>query len=216
VRAINAFWSRASNVNEALQRVFELCAARDFNVVAQWKSREEMQTEDDLSKHRDNSDWGLRGEDRERVLATFGAQPTIDLVASETWHVTKRFVSMHLTPECILAGALWADWRDLVQPGEIAWIFSPVRLLKEMIQAVRRFRTNCILIVPLADATKWWLALHQLARIARIEGPVRLSRSTDVCIPSYRVPAGQLTPRFTGFKHTWWSGNPTHERIEDI
>jgi hypothetical protein len=27
---------------------------------------------------------------------------------------------------------------------------------------------------------------------------------------------GQFTPRFIGFRHTWWSGNPTHERIEDI
>jgi hypothetical protein len=110
--------------------MFELCTAKNFDVVAQWKPREEMQTEDDLSKHRDNSDWGLRGKDRERVLATFGAQPTIDLFASETWHVTETFVSMHLTPGCMKADTLRADWRDLVRPGEIAWIFSLVVCLR--------------------------------------------------------------------------------------
>lgn len=78
--------------------------------------------------------------------------------------------------------------------GETAWIFPPVRLLREVIQAVRRFHTDCILVVPLTDATNWWLALQQLRTVARIEGPVKLPRSTDVCIPSHRVPAGTVNP----------------------
>lgn len=194
VRAINAFRSRAPDVNEALRKVFELCTAHDFDVVAQWKPREEMQEEDDLSKHKDGSDWGLRAEDRERILDTFGVQPAIDLFASETWHVTRRFVSLHLTPGCLTADATRVDWRELVGPGETAWIFPPVRLLKEAIQAVRRFQTDCILIVPQAEATNWWLALHQLSKVARVQGPVKLPRSTDVCAPSSRVPAGTVNP----------------------
>jgi hypothetical protein len=177
-----------------LQRVFELCTAENFDVVAQWMPREEMQAEDDLSKHLDSSDWGLRTEDIQRIQSAFGVQPVIDLFASETWHVTGKFVSMHLTPGCVAADALRADWRDLVPSGETAWIFPPMRLLKEVIQAVRRFWTNCVLIVPLADAINWWLALHQLSKVARIEGSIRHARSTDVCIPSHRVPAGTVNP----------------------
>jgi hypothetical protein len=109
VRAINVFRSRAPDVNEALQRIFEPCAAKDFDVVAQWKPREEMQAEDDLSNYRDSSDWGLRSEDKEKVLAVFDVRPAIDLFASETWHVTRKFVSLHLTPGCIAADALRAD-----------------------------------------------------------------------------------------------------------
>lgn len=126
VRAINAFRSRAPDVNGALQKVFELCTEKDFDVVAQWKPREEMQAEDDLSKQKDSSDWGLRTEDRERILNKFGVRPVIDLFASEDWHVTEKFVSMHITPGCAAADATRADWRELVAPGEFAWIFPPV------------------------------------------------------------------------------------------
>jgi hypothetical protein len=205
VRAINAFRSRALDVNAALQQVFELCTSADFDVMARWKPREEMQTEDDLSKQRDSSDWGLRAKDRERILRAFDVKPTIDLFASKTWHVTERFVSPHLTPGCLAADALRVDWRELVQPGEIAWIFPPLRLLKEAIQAVRRFRTDCVLIVPLADATNWWLALHQLGKVAKLEGPIELARSADVCAPSRRVPQGTVNPALHAYKIVWAS-----------
>lgn len=177
-------------MNGVLQKVFELCTVQDFDLVAQWRSREEMQAKDNLSKYKDILDWSLRGEDREKILRAFWVRPTVDMFASEMWHVTKRFVSMHLTSGCRAADALWTDWQELVPPGDTAWIFPPVSvwLLKETIQAVRRFKTDCILIIPLAEATNWWLALHQTLTEARTEGPVKLARSTGVCIPSHRVP----------------------------
>ncbi|GAQ90234.1 Reverse transcriptase [Klebsormidium nitens] len=126
VRAVNAMNSRAPDVNAALRQLFELCAEGDFDVVAQWKPRAEMQEEDDLSKFQESSDWGLSAERVRRILGEFGVEPALDLFASDTWHVSDRFFSQHITPGCLGADALRVDWRDLLAPGEISWIFPPV------------------------------------------------------------------------------------------
>lgn len=82
----------------------------------------------------------------------------------------------------------------------------PVRAIPKAIQRLKEFQTDAVLIVPEAPTTNWWLELHSLSAAARIGGPIDLARSTDVCIPSRRVPPGTLNPalfKLRAFKITW-------------
>ncbi|GAQ91453.1 Reverse transcriptase [Klebsormidium nitens] len=141
-----------------------------------------------------------------RIKGEFGVEPALDLFASDTWHLSDRFFSQHITPGCIAADALRVDWRDVLAPGEIAWIFPPVRLLSEVVTAIQRFETSCVVIVPEAPATNWWLALSGINKRASVRGPVILPHSTDTCTPSHRVPKGTANPalyKLQAFLITW-------------
>jgi hypothetical protein len=73
-------------------------------------------------------------------------------------------------------------------------------------QALKRFQVNCILIVLMAAATNWWLALPTLEQEAQLGGPLELARSTDICIPSSRVPPNIVNPalyRLQAYMLTW-------------
>ncbi|GAQ93282.1 Hypothetical protein KFL_014130020 [Klebsormidium nitens] len=192
VRAVNAMNSRALDVNVALLLLFELCIEADFDMVAQWKPREEMQEEDDLSKFQDSSDSGLAQEAVRAVLDGFGVEPAVDLFGSDTWHVAERFLSLHSTPEALAADAMRVDWSLLLAPGEVAWIFPPVCLLSQVVQAIRLFQTDCVLIVPEAPATNWWLALQKFGRQTNMRGPLELPRGERTCNPSFRIPNGTV------------------------
>jgi hypothetical protein len=206
VAAVNKFRSKAPDVNSLLKQIFALCSEKDFDIVAQWRPREELQLEDDLSKLLNSSDWGLRKAEREAILEAFQVRPVIDLFASDVWHTTSRFVSHHATPGALAVDATRQAWTELVQQGDFAWIFPPVRLLTEVMQAVRRFETNCILIVPKAEATNWWITLLAMGQRAKLAGPLEIPRSTDICIPSRRVPKGTTNPamfKLRAFRLTW-------------
>jgi hypothetical protein len=72
VLAVNQFRSRASDVNDALKRIFNLCISSDFNVSAVWKPRELLEEEDTLSRQPDASDWGMRQHVVEDICSDFG------------------------------------------------------------------------------------------------------------------------------------------------
>jgi hypothetical protein len=205
VSAINKFNSTAPDVAAGLRGIFELCSNLDFDVVAQWKPREELVLEDALSRFPDASDWGLSPAVRQEITQRFG-YPSIDLFASDRWHVTTAFVAPRFMPGCVSVDALQCDWRILVPEGETAWIFPPVRSVAVVIQRIREFKTDAILMVPEATTTNWWLDLHALSSLARVEGPLALDRSSDVCIPSRRVPSGTLNPamfKLRVFRISW-------------
>lgn len=97
VRAVNVMNSRAPDVNVALRTMLQLCVEGDFDVVAQWKPRAELAEEDELSKFRDSSDWGLCAEQARMINDELGVEPAVDLFAYDTWHVAARYFSQHLT-----------------------------------------------------------------------------------------------------------------------
>jgi hypothetical protein len=109
-------------------------------------------------------------------------------------------------PGCAAVDALHRDWRILVPAGILAWIFPPVRAIPQVIQSIRQFQTEAILIVPEAPTTNWWLELLAMNSTAKVEGPLELERSTNVCIPSRRVPQGTLNPamfKLRAFRISW-------------
>lgn len=207
VAAINNFRSSAPDINALLQEIFELCSMSNFDVVTQWKSRDELALQDALSRVSDASDWGLAPHVLQKAIAQFG-HPDVDLFASDTWHVTNRFVAPRFMPGCLAVDALKTDWRTIISPTGTAWIFPPTRSLAAVIQSLKRFKTNVILVVPEATSTNWWIEMNHLIKEARIDGPLEIERSTSACIPSRRVPTGTVNPalyKLRVYKFSWAS-----------
>jgi hypothetical protein len=205
VSALNQFRSSARDIAATLRIIFELCSSLDFDVIAQWKPREELAREDALNRFPDASNWGLAPAVRDLISRRFGT-PSIDLFASDLWHVAQSFVTPRFMPGCIAVDALRSDWRTLIPADGLAWIFPPVRAIPQAIQIIGEFRTNAIVIVPEATTTKWWIELHAMGSGARLEGPLDLDRSTNTCISSRRVPQGTLNPalfKLKAYKITW-------------
>jgi hypothetical protein len=139
------------------------------------------------------------------IFETFGA-PTMDLFASDTWHVAPTFIKPRFMPGCAAVDALVQDWRNLMEDGGLAWIFPPVRAIPKAFLLLKEFCINAIFIVPEAPTTNWWIALLDLRAESRLEGPIALNRSTDICIPSRRVPVGTVNPalfKLRAYKIMW-------------
>jgi hypothetical protein len=149
VAALNKFSSPIPDIAASLRSIFTLCSNLDFDVVAQWRPREELTLEDALSRVPDASDWGLAPSVRKNIFQSFG-RPTVDLFASDLWHVAPEFVSPRYMPGCAAVDALRLDWRGLVPEGRLAWVFPPVRAIPQAIQMIREYRTDAIVVVPVA------------------------------------------------------------------
>jgi hypothetical protein len=83
VGALNKFTSKAPDIASSLKEIFHLCSSLDFDIVAQWRPREELELEDALSRVPDASDWGVAPTVRAAIFEAFGV-PTADLFASDT------------------------------------------------------------------------------------------------------------------------------------
>jgi hypothetical protein len=175
------------------------------DVIAQWRPREKLTAEDALSRVPDASDWGLAPRAFRMVVQAFG-EPHIDLFASDTWHVAPVFISPRYMPGCSAVDAFNVDWKDLVAPRSLAWLFPPVRAISKALQLLKKSHIDAIIIVLEAPTTNWWIALLALGAEARVEGPIQLERSIDICIFSRRVPSGTVNPalfKSREFKITW-------------
>lgn len=184
VAALNKFSSTTPDIAASLREIFELCLSLDFDIIAQWRPREELQEEDALSRVPDASDWGLSSKTLALIIKAFGS-PHVDLFASDAWHVASVFVTPRYMPGCTAVDALNQDWRDLVPRGELAWLFPPVRAICKVIQ--KEFRTDAILVVPEAPTTNWWVELLSMKKLARIDGPLLLEGA-----PTYAFQVGEF------------------------
>ncbi|GAQ84615.1 putative DNA/RNA polymerases [Klebsormidium nitens] len=193
--AINSMRSSSPDVNKILQDFFLFSCENGVDVKAYWKPREEMQEEDALSRFPDASDWGLSSPLFQKVTAWFGVKPSVDLFASDIWHVTEKFVSKEFTPGCLAVDALNQDWRQLLKEGDWAWMFPPLRHVAQAIRLIEKFRINGILIVPRRNATNWWHVMHSWD-LASPPEPVELPRSESTCDPSLRVPESVVNPAY--------------------
>lgn len=193
VQAINQFRSRASDVNDALKRVFAICVRSGFNVSAVWRPRDMLVVEDLLSRQPDAPDWGICRKEFAKICTEFKVEIEVDLFASDTWHVSPKFVSLLYTPGCTALQALLQDWRLLVGCGQYAWIFPPVRVISEVIQLIERFRTICILVVPEQSSANWWIQLFSFKLAQKIH-KYDIPRGTGSCRASRRVPTKTANP----------------------
>jgi hypothetical protein len=76
----------------------------------------------------------------------------------------------------------------LVEAGDFAWIFPPVRVISEVVQLIERYKTDCVLIVPEQLAANWWLRLKSFM-VKHILEQILIPRGTESFEASRRVPA---------------------------
>ncbi|GAQ87420.1 reverse transcriptase [Klebsormidium nitens] len=157
--AIGKFRSSVPLIRSALKQVLELCAEFRCDLVTRWVPREDLAEADALSREPDASDWGVSASVFRKLTEHFGVNPSIDLFASATFHVAERFVAKYYTPGCTAVHAMALDWRELVQAGESAWIFSPVGLTTQVLERLSNFRVNALVCI---SAPKGSLAETQI------------------------------------------------------
>jgi hypothetical protein len=178
VAALNQFRSLAPDVAASLREIFKICSSLDFDVLAQWRPREELAAEDALSRFPEASNWGLAPAIMHSLIEQFG-RSSVDMFASDFWHIAASFVTPSYMLGCSAVDAVNRDWRDIVPPGSLAWVFQPLRAIPQALQRLKEFRINAVLIVPEAPTTNWWLELIALRARTGVEGPVVLDRSTS-------------------------------------
>lgn len=123
---LQKFKSPVPEIHQILEEVFRLCCQYDFDLVARWIPREELDEADALSRQPDGSDWALSPELFGQIQDFFGVRPTIDLFASDKCHLLEKFVSQFYTPGCCAVDATRIDWRKTCGQEETAWIWRPL------------------------------------------------------------------------------------------
>lgn len=119
VLAMNQFRSRrAVHVTETLKKIFKLSVSSGFKISAIWQPRDLLEAEDLLSRQPDTLDWGIKKQVLESICAELKVSISLDLFASDSWHVSPHFVSLLYTPGCTACQALLLDWRLLLGEGE--------------------------------------------------------------------------------------------------
>jgi hypothetical protein len=198
VSCINILRSPVLEINQALRRLFDLCVATQCDVQAQWVPRELIDEADAVSRSPDASDWGIAPSLYRQICERFGVKATMDLFASDSHHVTDKFVSQNYVPGCTAVQAFVHDWRRLVGT-ELAWNFPPIRRVSSTISLLEQHKVSGLLVIPQSRASNEAIQVYRL-KGATVSLPFTIPRSADSCLPSLRVPDNSLNPAFLGLQ----------------
>jgi hypothetical protein len=197
ISALNNLRSSVPEIHGTLQKVFNVCAQADCDVVARWTPRENISAADELSRQPDASDWGISKPLFNQVCAWFGVTPTLDLFASSANHVTQKFMAQFYTPGCTAVHAFKQDWSRFLGAADVAWVFPPIRSISQVISLLERYQVNALICMPVRVETNEAIQLKALQQVS-ISEPFMLPKVADSCIPSCRVPSGTQNPAFLG------------------
>jgi hypothetical protein len=206
IAAINSMRGPVNEINEMLKGVFEICTELRADVIGRWIPRGELTEADALSREPDASDWGISRKVYESACSSFGCVPSLDLFASHAHHTVDRFVSQFYTPGCLAVDSLRLDWSQLIQNGEVIWVFPPYQCTGTCISLIERYRTEALLCIPVKSRSNHVIQLQQL-KDAVVSKPYLVPRQSNSCIPSGRVPKGAINPAFLslGIVHIKWN-----------
>jgi hypothetical protein len=199
VSVLNKLRSPHKGIHRILHEVFRLCYEFGFDLVAKWSPREELAEEDEMSRRPDPLDWALSAETFQQVVNHFGVGPSVDLFASDRHHVADTFVSRYYTPGCSAIDATKLDWRSLVDRGEIAWLFPPLKCASLAISLLEEFKVEALVCLSLRRESNELLQFRSMAG-AVLSDPFVIPRCEASCIPSCRVPHEVINPAFIGSK----------------
>ena len=106
--------------------------------------------------------------------------PTIDLFASQRFHLLPRYCSWYLNPVAVTRDAFSITW------PEKAFAFHPVPLLDMVLQKIRRDKVTVLLVVPNFTGALWWQQMEPML----LRPPVSLGfhRTKLVMGPRGRLP----------------------------
>jgi hypothetical protein len=154
------------------KRILLLAHQRHLCLLLAFFPSEENLQADAASRFQSIPDWHLSPKVFLQVSALRGL-PQIDLFASHQLAQTSRFFSWDAAdaPEAI--DALSQRW-----DFELAFLFTPIPLLKRVIRKLERSRGTFLLVTPYWEAQTWFASLQAL----HVEGVRRLPFSDDLII----------------------------------
>ena len=124
-------------------------------MTAKWIPREKNQVADFLSKHRIQVwDFGLKEDQVSKIFRRWG-RPSVDLFASEDFHICEKFYGMK-------AGKRWKDAFSLARWPDKSFAFPPVPLLQLTLNRIKEEKIKAIGVAPESTAT-WWYNLKDLS-----------------------------------------------------
>ena len=124
-------------------------------VDTKWIPKEKNQVADFLSKHRIQVwNFGLKEDQVSRIFRRWG-RPSVDLFASEDFHVCEKFYE-------VKAGRRWKDAFSLARWPDKSFTFPPVPLLQLALNRIKEEKIKAIVVAPESTAT-WWYNLKDLS-----------------------------------------------------
>jgi hypothetical protein len=154
ISCINNLRSPVGPINEALQRLFDVSARLQCDIIGQWVPREMIEEADAQSREPDATDWRLAPELFAQVCKRFEVVLDIDLFGSDIHHRASMFISRVFMSGCTAVDAFRQDWAELVQ-GETSWVFPPVRAVSRTLSLIEQHAISALVVMPGGSAREY-------------------------------------------------------------
>ena len=163
-----------------------------------WVPREENQDADDLSKVSDPSAWELNWPTTKTVWKhllkdEYVAKPDLDAFADNDNRRCPAFISKWVMPGALavdarLHGGLMGGVNPATGSKFMVHMNPPWGMWPEVVQMIRRFRINCIMIYPVFRGA----GFAEIEQLPIRRGPIDLPKSRHLFKAGVRVPAADL------------------------
>ena len=149
--------TRSATLRDKAIEIWRLVLSRQGWLTARWIPREKNQVADLLSKeHFLTWEFGLKPDQVNQVVNRWG-WPTMDLFASENFHIVDRYCSLEADSQATQLDAFrikrWPDW---------SYAFPPLPLLDLTIDKIKTDRVRVTVILPLWTEALWWPKVERL------------------------------------------------------
>ena len=142
--------STSATLRQKALEIWEIVLNNQGWLTAKWIPREKNQVADFLSKHRIQVwNFGLKEDQVSRIFRRWG-RPSVDLFASEDFHVCEKFYEMK-------AGGRWKEACSLARWPDKSFTFPPVPLLQLALNRIKE-EIKAIVVAP-----TWWYNLKDLS-----------------------------------------------------
>ena len=137
--------STSATLRQKALEIWEIVLSNQGWLTAKWIPREKNQVADFLSKHRIQIwNFGLKEDQVSRIFKR--GRPSVDLFASEDFHICEKFYGMK-------AGGRWKDAFSLARWPDKSFTFPPVPLLQLALNRIKEEKIKAIVVTPESTAT---------------------------------------------------------------
>ena len=147
--------SSKNDLQELALKIFALCVRNDIRILPCWIPREENQTADELSKHRDTDDWGIDNETFQYIQSRFG-RFDIDRFADSRNTKVPRFDSRYHCVGCETINTFTASWSDTFN-----WLCPPIALIAATLKHAKLCQGKGVLMIPEWPSAYFWPLLTE-------------------------------------------------------
>lgn len=198
ILALTRMYSPVAAVHDLVLELHARVLSRGGRLEGRWVPREFNREADVLSKLEDSSSWRLNWNVAKWVWATLlagsaYARPSIDAFADPGNHMCHAFIARWpcqgaMAVDAMLQGELLA--RPVADTGlkPLVHVNPPWCLWPEVVQLIRHWRINCILIYPVFRGA----GFAEIEALPLAAGPLDLPQRRNLFTAGTRVPAKDL------------------------